>query len=109
MVLGGEHRHIIYKRHCNTLGRCIGHGGLHVHLRRGIPAAIVEFENCRSFDGQYGVHGFALLEFDGPNCEVRYIDEDGTISFTENFSAGTIQNGMSPSEEIHGPNSVQAC
>lgn len=85
---GWEHRHVIYQPSTlGTRGRCIGHGGLPYLVTSPsapLPAS-VQFENRRTFDQRYGVHGFALLEFDGPRCEVRYIDEDGTVSFAEKW------------------------
>jgi hypothetical protein len=83
---GWEHRHVIYKRHFNTLGRCIGHGGLPYRLKpRERQPDIVAFENCRSFDGWHGIHGFAVLDLNGTECRVKYIDEDGATAFAEEF------------------------
>jgi hypothetical protein len=33
--------------------------------------------------GSHGLHGFALLRFDGPALQVDYVDEFGTVWFTE--------------------------
>ncbi len=86
---GHEHKHIIYLRHRNVLGRCIGHGAIpYSPPSRSFPPGNkipVQFVNRRTIDGAHCVNGFATMELDGPRMVVRYIDEDGFVPFQENL------------------------
>jgi hypothetical protein len=83
---GHEHRCVLY----NTWGtikypRLIGHGGVPVYTTHGktdpYPPA-VNYEYRRFITSSFGLErwallGFAVLDFDGPNISIRYVDEDG--------------------------------
>lgn len=86
---GHEHKHIIYRRHRNVLGRCIGHGAIpYSPPSRSFPPGNkipVQFVNRRTTDGAHCMNGFATMELDGPRMVVRYIDDDGFVPFEENL------------------------
>ena len=71
--------------------RCIGHGGVPVLMthtpEESIPTPGLWQETA--FSKYHGDHwgrmGFAVLDFAGPQIEVRYRDEQGTTSRTETF------------------------
>jgi Calcineurin-like phosphoesterase len=82
---GHEHRCVSYgSAHGVKYGRLIGHGG--------VPAYMTHFENdplpapttyeYRQFKRRglecWALFGFAVLDFDGAQIKVRYIDENGT-------------------------------
>lgn len=86
---GHEHKHIVYRKHRNVLGRCIGHGAIpYAPPSRVFPPGNripVAFVNRRTSDGVHCVNGFATLEMNGPRMVVRYIDEDGFVPFEEDL------------------------
>ncbi|HTV02219.1 MAG TPA: hypothetical protein VMF13_16845 [Luteitalea sp.] len=70
--------------------RCIGHGSLPYlppdRLERRHPADIVRMETRTSpIDPSRGMHGFALLTFDGPALHIEYIDESGGTAWSERW------------------------
>ena len=81
-----------YRPHANVqFGRCIGHGGVPVYQWHGADDAypapgVYEY---RAFHRKglenWALMGFAVLDFDGPNVSVRYINEDGREHHTESF------------------------
>jgi hypothetical protein len=81
---GHEHRCVLYHPFENVeAGRCVGHGGVPVYMwrREGDPypppAAYEYREYIRKGLERWALLGFAVLDFDGPSLEVRYIDENG--------------------------------
>lgn len=90
---GHEHRCALYKPHMNiAFARLIGHGGVPVYQWKKqsdavSSPAIYEYRG-RFRDGleQWALFGFAVLDFDGSNIEVRYINEDGVEHYKETIS-----------------------
>lgn len=72
--------------------RCIGHGGIPVVIEPGATSAPIPspgvWEESASFAelGQnWHRFGFAVLDFNGEQIEVRYRDDDGTQVRTESI------------------------
>lgn len=88
---GHEHACIIYDTHKNIQGRCIGHGGLPYQIpaaqppNADVPVKFVD-RRPRPDKPSRGMQGFALLTVDGPHLHVDYIDQDGTVAFSEDFA-----------------------
>ena len=87
---GHEHHLVEYADYRGVKCRCIGHGSLPYippdRLRRKHPADIVRMETRVSpIDQARGMHGFALLTFDGPTLQIEYVDEDGGTAWTEDW------------------------
>jgi hypothetical protein len=95
---GHEHRCMLFAPHAGVrFGRCIGHGGVPVYMRHAANApvptpGVYEFRDSffEGVDAQLGLawarFGFAVLDFDGPNVHVRYIDENGTEHLQEDIA-----------------------
>ena len=83
---GHEHRCIVYKPHKNIKARCLGHGGVpykaHAERQTDIPIEWVDEREHPQRPG-WGMFGFALLNLEGSNLHVRYIDEFGKIPWEE--------------------------
>jgi hypothetical protein len=83
---GHEHRCIVYKPHKNIKARCLGHGGIpykaRAELQTNIPIEWVDDREHPEKPGR-GMFGFALLNIEGSNLSVRYIDEFGNIPWEE--------------------------
>lgn len=84
---GHEHRCAIYKPSASAQvanARCIGNGGVPAYVTdasaihtQGIVAHDFEQPYAVPYKGRQLVqYGFAILEFDGPDVNVSYIDED---------------------------------
>lgn len=81
---GHEHRCTLYKPKENVQhARCIGHGGVPVYMNQKeadpLPEG-VEYEYRASFKHgleRWAYFGFAVLNLNGPEIDVRYIDENG--------------------------------
>lgn len=87
---GHEHRCMLYGPHENvTFGRCLGDGGVPVyqwHRPDALYPPPGTYEHRRFVKSgleQWAVMGFAVLDFDGPKIEVRYIDETGHEHYKE--------------------------
>jgi hypothetical protein len=81
---GHEHRCVLYAPHEGiTYARCIGHGGVPVYMTSAEgdpypPPALYEYrEWFRKGLEKWALFGFAVLDFDGPALQVRYVDENG--------------------------------
>jgi hypothetical protein len=81
---GHEHRCVLYNPERNVeYARCIGHGGVPVYMTHDEgdpypPPAAWEFRDfIQSGLERWALFGFAVLDFDGPQITVRYIDENG--------------------------------
>ena len=81
---GHEHRCVLYKPYEKVeFARCIGHGGVPVYMTHGErdpypPPGAYEYRGY--FDKgleRWAWFGFAVLDFEGPEIRVRYIDENG--------------------------------
>jgi hypothetical protein len=83
---GHEHRCMGFEAvHGIPFVRCIGHGGIPVSLEpqtasAAIPPPGIWQESASFEEGGVSWHrfGFAVLDFDGDQVEVRYRDDDGT-------------------------------
>jgi predicted phosphodiesterase len=88
---GHEHACIIFDTFKNIQGRCIGHGGLPYAIpadpppNANVPVKFVD-RRPRPDKPSRGMQGFAMLTVDGPHLHVDYIDQDGTVIFTEDFT-----------------------
>lgn len=105
---GHEHKLTIYGRSSvpggiEAHGRCIGHGGMPVergHLP-DIECPWLAWDNRRYHNGEkidVGFNGHANLSLDGPGLHIDYVDLNGALLLTEDW---TIDIG---SGELHGPN-----
>ena len=81
---GHEHRCTLYGPRDNVqAARCVGHGGVPVYMKNTesdpLPAGVTYEYRARFKHGleHWAYFGFAVLDFDGPAIEVRYIDELG--------------------------------
>ncbi len=83
---GHEHRCIVYKPYMNIKARCLGHGGVpykaHAEPQTNIPIEWVD-EREHPQRPAWRMFGFALLNLEGSNLHVRYIDEFGNIPWEE--------------------------
>jgi 3',5'-cyclic AMP phosphodiesterase CpdA len=87
---GHEHRCVLYRSFANVeFGRCVGHGGIPVYMWHGTEdpypsPALYEDRRCFT-EGleRWAVFGFTVLDFDGPEIRVRYIDENGQEHHSE--------------------------
>lgn len=101
---GHEHHCVLYDAHpvWGLLGRCIGHGGfpyfrdaslgpapdkprwVRLDSKDLVPGGVLlDGQNpyIRGHEREYGPHGYAVLEFDGPGLKELVVDCDGnTIS-----------------------------
>lgn len=97
---GHEHRCVLYDEHpvWGLKGRCIGHGGF-PYFRNGVtgpaPAKptwvrlasknlvpggeLLDGQNpyIHGHESEYGPHGYAVLEFDGPSLNETIVDPEG--------------------------------
>ncbi len=88
---GHEHKAIVFDKHEGIHARCIGHGAIPTSVPFGTPrfpdVPVVAIDERAAPSGSDGIHGFALLQFDGPKLKVSYIDEFGTLWFEEQLQS----------------------
>lgn len=89
-IWGHEHHLIEFADYRGVKCRCIGHGSLPYlppdRRRRRQPDEIVRWETRPSpLQPSRGIHGFALLTFDGPSLHIEYVDEEGGTAWTEHW------------------------
>ena len=91
---GHEHRCVLYSAHQNVgFPRCLGNGGIPVYMSHNetdpyVPPATYEYRRfIQNGLERWALFGFAVLDFDGPKIDVRYIDEDGATYKTETIAA----------------------
>jgi hypothetical protein len=99
---GHEHRAVVYQSsdaEYLDYGFCIGHGGVPVLMvgvevadHPGVRWALKESES--EDDNPWGLHGFAILDFDGPSVNVRYVDQNGKTNYEAPMQSGG--GGSSP-------------
>jgi hypothetical protein len=87
---GHEHHLIEYAERDGVKHRCIGHGSLPYvppdRKRRRYQVDISRMETRPSPQNTgRGIHGFALLTFDGPAMEIEYVDEAGGTAWRERW------------------------
>jgi hypothetical protein len=90
---GHEHRCVAYSSHRNVeFGRCVGHGGVPAYMWRGTEdacpsPAIYEDRRCYTKGlERWALFGFVVLDFNGPEIDVRYIDENGQVHRKERIA-----------------------
>jgi hypothetical protein len=109
---GHEHRLAIYEvvdqaGGIRTFGRCIGHGGMPIELRPKVahPQFEVEFVDERHYPNDenltIGFNGFAQLTLDGDLLTAQYVDLEGTVVFSESWTAG--RGGLTRLRSSHFP------
>lgn len=89
-IWGHEHHLFEFADYRGVKCRCIGHGSLPYvppdQRRRRHEADIVRMETRPSpLNPSRGMHGFALLRFDGPTLDLEYVDEVGGTAWTERW------------------------
>lgn len=90
---GHEHRCMFFKPYQNVkFGRCIGHGGVPVYMWHEPddpypePGAYEYREIIDSGLEHWALFGFAVLDFDGAEVHVQYVDENGCPYKSEDIS-----------------------
>ena len=90
---GHEHRCVLYSAHQNvSFPRCLGNGGIPVYMSHNeadpyVPPATYEYRNyIQNGLERWALFGFAVLDFNGPKIDVKYIDEDGATYKTETIA-----------------------
>ena len=87
---GHDHHLIEYTDYRGVKCRCIGHGSIPYvppdRRRVRHEVDIVRMETRPTpVSPSRGMHGFALLTFDGPALHIEYVDEDGGTAWTERW------------------------
>ena len=87
---GHDHYLIEYADQRDVKCRCIGHGSIPYvppnRRKQTHPVEIVRMETRASpLTPSSGMHGFALLTFEGPVLHIEYVDEQGDIAWTERW------------------------
>jgi hypothetical protein len=89
-IWGHEHKAIIFGDHKGIRARCIGHGAIPVHVPFGDPQItdipVKQIDERAAPGSDEGIHGFALLRFNGPSLKASFIDEFGNSLFEEQLS-----------------------
>ena len=87
---GHEHRFVIYEPTVHVRNaRLVGHGGVPVYMTHKDDNTYVKpavFEDRRFIKSgleHWAMFGFAILDFEGPEIHVSYVDETGTTIRTE--------------------------
>ena len=87
---GHEHRFVIYEPTVHVRNaRLVGHGGVPVYMTHKDDNTYVKpavFEDRRFIKSgleHWAMFGFAILDFEGPEIHVSYVDETGTTIKTE--------------------------
>jgi hypothetical protein len=87
---GHEHRCVLYQSRENIeYPRCIGHGGVPFYQsNKKLPFGVTyEYqEGFRDFVEKWNYFGFAVLDFEGTNIHVSYINERGSIHYEETMT-----------------------
>jgi hypothetical protein len=89
---GHEHRCMTFREWNGVKhARCIGHGGVPVYMWHDTddeyptPGVYEYREFIKKGLERWAMFGFAILDFDGPNLHVRYVDEDGSEHLAEDL------------------------
>lgn len=90
---GHEHRCMLFKPFREVqYGCCLGNGGVPVYVAHPDDTTVQDpgtFEyKAYIKDGieKWALFGFAVLDFDGPQLHVKYIDENGTVFREDNVA-----------------------
>jgi hypothetical protein len=89
---GHEHRLAGYDLYgpdrLQAYGRCVGHGGMPVERgnpkRKRLPQPAF-YDNRLSGNG-FGINGHVNLSFAGPRLTADYVDLDGKVAFSEDWT-----------------------
>lgn len=87
---GHDHHLIEFENYRDVRCRCIGHGSLPYvppdrrRMRNDVPVVRMETRPSPLVSSR-GMHGFALLEFDGPVLSIDYVDETGGTAWSERW------------------------
>jgi hypothetical protein len=87
---GHDHHLIEFADYRGVKCRCIGHGSLPYvppdrrRVRHEVPIIRMETRATPGIPSR-GMHGFALLTFDGPSLQIDYVDEAGGTSWSERW------------------------
>ena len=88
---GHEHRAIVYERNDAgylDFGACIGHGGVPV-VMTGVeiadhPEVGWALKESEEQDGNpWGLHGFAILDFDDAALSIQLVDQHGRVNYEQ--------------------------
>lgn len=86
---GHEHLEVIYGQYKNVKARCLGNGCFPYEVPGNVrhPEVPIEFLNNKQQEGHlsHGMHSFAVIEVDGSEMTIRYIDQDGVVAHEEVF------------------------
>jgi hypothetical protein len=80
---GHEHRCLAYRDHERVrFASCVGHGGIPEYLEEAplkpSEGLVYEYRKVHSKDWQPWItFGFCVLDLEGPDMTIRYVDEDG--------------------------------
>lgn len=94
-----EHRVAVYglcatRRTVPFLGRCIGHGGMPVHLKKPNGKLPLLFTDAREYPNSenltVGYNGFCTLRFNNEKLQIEYRDLQGTLLRLENWTPDTL-------------------
>lgn len=95
-IWGHEHNLVVYKKYCNILGRCAGHGAFPVGIDEfpERPNPSIPIEDIKLDKGQsFFRHGFILLELNGDQAKLSYYQDNAPNApiYTEQIqSNGTV-------------------
>jgi predicted phosphodiesterase len=88
-IWGHEHLCVAYQEHMGIKAVCLGNGCFPYNPPGTQPQVPVEWINDRAQpnDPDYrGIHTFALLRVSPAKVEIQYIDQDGFVGHTQNWS-----------------------
>lgn len=101
-IWGHEHRCVGYGKAGGVgFSRCIGNGGVPVLMKHAAkdpvppPGEWEEREYWEADGDRWARFGFAVLDFKGPSIEIRYRNEAGKTTRTEQF--GSVAQGSATS------------
>jgi Calcineurin-like phosphoesterase len=89
-IWGHDHHLIEFADYRGVKCRCIGHGSLPYvppdqrRARHDVPVVRMETRPAPESSSK-GMHGYALLTFDGPVLDIEYVDEAGGTAWTERW------------------------
>jgi hypothetical protein len=88
-IWGHEHLCVAYEDHLNIKARCLGNGCFPYNLPENPPQIPVKWIDNRpqANDPDYrGTHTFGLLRIKGAQIDIDYIDQDGQVGYSEQWS-----------------------
>jgi hypothetical protein len=88
---GHEHRCLVYEpQHGVEFSSCVGHGGIPSYLisAPNKPYPLLRYEYRKQYGNGFepwNTFGFAVIDLDGRDMHVRYIDESGNMHHEEDL------------------------